>query len=817
MGGNRMGKLTNFFLQVMEPNFGAPKVSDSAALSQNRNREATNATLRRLSNQFTQNNGDSSNELVGRNTPIGIDAVVQDWVRQTFIFRRSILQDMFIMALQVTEIRAALMSIKRGVFKRELGRWVPRFKTMCVTCGKKYQTKETECDACYLQTDKIVWRYDRNNVPYRAIEPEFVFDEKGGVIPSPTREPDEEQKDVFEDFKEDVNIFHQSLLDVMREAFEDLLVTDDLFILMNKEYTVDRKTGYVTSQRVFEVTRLHPALVEFDIDRKDGLPERSHYLCPLHRNQSVGTAPGRCAFMVGEGMLCNTVLLPAMFRYYIRGHYRYYTRDEIIHKSYFSPSKSYGYASCLSTTEWLTKDGFKKFNEIFSDDELLTVNPDTYDLEYVPYTQKWSQSYKGKAHHIVGSHIDQLVTPQHRMLINRDSDGGFELDSAENIIGTNYYYRSNFNWTGEEQEYFTLPEINHHYIHPVPEISEVDMPYEMWAELMGLFIARGSYHKKGIMLSYNSYNDTSIQEVLDRTGYHWDKQRVMFRWANKAVADYISKDKEEIIEEFSSYAPEIREIFAQSALRWIEDSKSVRTVKAVQYEDRLNEILNDDSEGLEVSPRVQFSLVPLRTNHYPEMKIKMDDWLAFFGWYIAEGSVSKSGTGWGVMMPQTLGRPNRWHMEKSCDALPFTWGRDDVQMWMTSRQLAEYLDQFGHSYQKYVPDYVKGLSSRQIGIFLDAFHRGDGETNGNRLFTTSDKLRDNLMELGLKSGFTTFYKKKPNGTKEHHRYLNYITLSSVKSLEKIKSEIIDFDDEMMCLLPRLESDWFCQHSSMGHK
>ena len=340
----------DIFLQAMSNDFGAPRATDPAALAQQRNRATTNATLQRLSSQLSRNNQES-NELVGKNTPIGIDAVVQDWVRQTFIFRRSILQDMFIMALQVTEIRAAILAIKRGVFKRELGRWNPKFKTICVTCGKKYQTEQETCDACYLQTDKIVWRYGENGVPYRAVEPEFVIDENNRVVPSPTRKPNEDQKEVFEEFIGDVNIFHQPLLDVIREGFEDLLVTDDLFILLNKEYTVDKGTGKVTSQRVFEVTRLHPALVEFDIDRKDGLPERSHYLCPLHRNQSVGTAPGRCSAPVGPAEACNTVMLPAMYRYYIRGHYRYYTRDEIVHKSYFSPSKTYGYSPVITIFE----------------------------------------------------------------------------------------------------------------------------------------------------------------------------------------------------------------------------------------------------------------------------------------------------------------------------------------------------------------------------------------------------------------------------------------------------------------------------------
>ena len=54
-------------------------------------------------------------------SPVGLDAIIQDWVRQQFIYRRSILQDLYIMAFQVTEIRSALLSIKREVFRKGFG------------------------------------------------------------------------------------------------------------------------------------------------------------------------------------------------------------------------------------------------------------------------------------------------------------------------------------------------------------------------------------------------------------------------------------------------------------------------------------------------------------------------------------------------------------------------------------------------------------------------------------------------------------------------------------------------------------------------
>ena len=34
----------------------------------------------------------------GRMSPLGLDAIIQDWVRQQFIYRRSILQDLYVLA-----------------------------------------------------------------------------------------------------------------------------------------------------------------------------------------------------------------------------------------------------------------------------------------------------------------------------------------------------------------------------------------------------------------------------------------------------------------------------------------------------------------------------------------------------------------------------------------------------------------------------------------------------------------------------------------------------------------------------------------------
>ncbi len=79
-----------------------------------------------------------------------------------------------------------------------------------------------------------------------------------------------------------------------------------------------------------------------------------------------------------------------------------------------------------------------------------------------------------------------------------------------------------------------------------------------------------------------------------------------------------------------------------------------------------------------------------------------------------------------------------------------------------NRALFDYLKQFGHAVEKFIPDIIKDGSERQIRIFLEYFTLGDGhyrkhkpKTLENAAFTTgSRRLADDLQELCQKAGLS---------------------------------------------------------------
>jgi hypothetical protein len=248
----------------------------------------------------------------------GIEQLYFDWLRTAYSYRRMFLQDLYLLAFDSSEVRTPLMWLKNEVFRKGLDEWKPRFAMKCNSCGKEYLEKTLICE-CGSES---------------------------------LREPDKKQIEDFDKMRLKCNIFGNSFEEVLRLCLDDVNITDDAYIHLNKEYYQEPITSKIFG-RVVELRRLHPALMEFDLDKK-GLPKNSHFFCPMHRDD-VEAEPGYC-------QICGTALRPAMYIYNHRGQKLYMYEDEIIHFSKFSPSETYGYSPLLTIMQKvLTISGMDRF------------------------------------------------------------------------------------------------------------------------------------------------------------------------------------------------------------------------------------------------------------------------------------------------------------------------------------------------------------------------------------------------------------------------------------------------------------------------
>ena len=165
----------------------------------------------------------------GQAPTIGLDHVVNTWVRHQMAYRQQLIMDLQMVTFSVEEIRAPLHHITNEVFRRGIN-WKPKVE-----------------------------------------------------------KPDQDQIARLKVFLDDCNIFDQSLEEVLRQFHFDVNSIDDGFLYVAKEYK-ETEDGKLRS-KVKEIRRLNPALVEFDLDAA-GLPKNAHFICPIHREKLYESPKG---------------------------------------------------------------------------------------------------------------------------------------------------------------------------------------------------------------------------------------------------------------------------------------------------------------------------------------------------------------------------------------------------------------------------------------------------------------------------------------------------------------------------------------------
>ena len=172
--------------------------------------------------------------------------------------------------------------------------------------------------------------------------------------------------------------------------------------------------------------------------------------------------------------------------------------------------------------------------------------------------------------------------------------------------------------------------------------------------------------------------------------------------------------------------------------------------------------------------------------------VSMDFWCAFMGIYLAEGYTNCTKQA----MVGITQKKYKDEINELLTELPFHVGihkapNDVVSFEVHNVQLYNELVLYGKQLDRYVPQCIKDASARQIRIFLDWYILGDGSTVGGAdgyagtkvIYTASERMRDDLMELALKAGYAPMYGL--NKTNVYRISLNRPVRHAVKNIDWI--------------------------------
>ena len=205
-----------------------------------------------------------------------------------------------------------------------------------------------------------------------------------------------------------------------------------------------------------------------------------------------------------------------------------------------------------------------------------------------------------------------------------------------------------------------------------------------------------------------------------------------------------------------------------------------------------------------------FELPSVKYNNYrysdygDVIKIPMSDWLRFFGIWLAEGDLGRRKNKFSYVVRISLNDENNRLLVKSwCEKLGF--GVLEYRRWLliSNKQLYMYLDQFGKSHDKFIPDHIKNLSVEYLKILFDSMMLGDGDVDGHRYTTASKKLADDFSEICFKLGKSTIKKfddvQSSSGFKNNGVYRIYIANKYFEPIVENNIIMDDYDGYLYCV------------------
>ncbi len=214
-----------------------------------------------------------------------------------------------------------------------------KFKSKCLECGREFQEELTLCP----------------------------FD--GGL----TRVPDYNDYRTLSSFMKTVNGFGESFVQVLREVDNDVNITDNGYIFLQKDYYYDSMNNIVGAE-IQNILRLTPEKIRLIMSGHGGGRGENgehYYFCPMHRKELL-VAPAEKDFKP-RCPVCNGESLEAWYGAREEDRPVYFSQSEIYHLKRWSNTQGYGVPPMYSI--------YLKVLALLKMDRFIT---DAYNLQRTP-------------------------------------------------------------------------------------------------------------------------------------------------------------------------------------------------------------------------------------------------------------------------------------------------------------------------------------------------------------------------------------------------------------------------------------------------
>ena len=136
-------------------------------------------------------------------------------------------------------------------------------------------------------------------------------------------------------------------------------------------------------------------------------------------------------------------------------------------------------------------------NPNFGNTDYLGV---TKKIEFLPHQGLYIYKYKGKMFHFKNKRNDILVTPNHKMLLKRETGKNFEFMCAEDIVSYRFNFLNSNDFIGKEKILFILPPIKHKQNRKHKKYTNQEklkkIPFDLWLEFLGYYVSEGGLQKR---------------------------------------------------------------------------------------------------------------------------------------------------------------------------------------------------------------------------------------------------------------------------------------------------------------------------------